>query len=249
MRFPAAPLRSPLPDPADGAAIELPRRRSGCRATCRTADHGHVVDYEGTYSSAGGGAERWRPATEHAGDSEVVLAGKRVLAGDGRVIAPWTERVRCYTTGKSAGYHGGATPQEMLVPVAVRSLRGGRTGVRIPGGCTCHSRAVGQRTSPAARPAGASRTDDADVSPPEPAWIAEPRLPALRYAARTLRYGPRRMTSVFGACLRPRRAVVARDCRRDCPGDRRTGASSAGRLAGLRRVLAVDGFDVLSVRG
>jgi hypothetical protein len=59
-----------------------------------TADHGHVVDYEGTYSGAGGGAERWRPSTEDKGDTEIVLSGRRVLAGDGRVIAPWTERVR-----------------------------------------------------------------------------------------------------------------------------------------------------------
>ena len=75
-----------------------------------------------------------------AGDNEVVLAGKRVLAGDGRVIAPWTERVR-YTTGKSAGYHGGATPQEMLVPAAVFAPAGRR--YRDTGRGTRHSRVVG----------------------------------------------------------------------------------------------------------
>ena len=38
-------------------------------------------------------------------------------AADGRVIVPISERVR-YGTRKN-GYHGGATPQEMLVPVAI----------------------------------------------------------------------------------------------------------------------------------
>jgi hypothetical protein len=52
-----------------------------------------------------------------AGEGEVVLAGPRVKVPGGRVIVPWSERTR-YGMRKN-GYHGGATPQEMIVPIAV----------------------------------------------------------------------------------------------------------------------------------
>ena len=213
-----------------------------------TADHGHVVDYEGTYSGAGGGAERWRPATENAGDSEVVLAGKRVLAGDGRVIAPWTERVR-YTTGKSAGYHGGATPQEMLVPVAVFAPRGADVpGYRAAAPATPGWWDEGAPLPPLVQPAPRGATTLLHVSPPEPAWIAE-LLDSQLYATQRGRFGRtapddervRRMLSVLAA--RSGRATVAAIAQAiEAPEHRARGA-----LAGLRRVLAVDGFDVLSV--
>jgi PglZ domain len=213
-----------------------------------TADHGHVVDYEGTYSGAGGGAERWRPATEHAGDREVVLAGKRVLAGDGRVIAPWTERVR-YRTGKSAGYHGGATPQEMLVPVAVFAPRGADVpGYRAAAPATPAWWDEGALLPPLVQPAPREPTTLLDVSPPEPAWIAE-LLGSQLYATQRGRFGRtapddervRRMLSVLAA--RSGRATVAAIAQAiDAPEHRARGA-----LAGLRRVLAVDGFDVLSI--
>ncbi len=52
-------------------------------------------------------------------DDEIALRGGRVLAPDGveQVILPWSEQVRY--AGKRNGYHGGATPQEVLTPLAV----------------------------------------------------------------------------------------------------------------------------------
>jgi hypothetical protein len=218
------------------------------RACVVTGDHGHVVDYEGTYSAAGGGAERWRPATGPPAENEILLSGRRVLGGGGRVIAPWTERIR-YTTGKSAGYHGGATPQEMLVPVAVFAPR----GVEV----------AGYRAAAPATPAWWD--EDAPLEPlpqrgpseptslldavAEPTWVVE-LLDSPLYATQRERFTrtapdderARRILSLLAA--RGGRATIAAIAQAiDAPEHRARGA-----VAGLRRVLAVDGFDVLSVR-
>jgi hypothetical protein len=52
-----------------------------------------------------------------AGDGEVLLAGRRVLAHGGRTVLAVDERLR-YGPLK-AGYHGGASPAEAVVPVCV----------------------------------------------------------------------------------------------------------------------------------
>jgi len=213
-----------------------------------TADHGHVVDYEGAYSGAGGGAERWRPATGDKDDNEIVLSGRRVLAGDGRVIAPWTERVR-YTTGKSAGYHGGATPQEMLVPIAVFAPRGAEVpGYRAAAPATPAWWDEEALLPPPIQQTPREATTLLEISPASPEWV-EQLLRSQLYATQRGRFGrtapdderARRMLSCIAA--RAGRATVAAIAQAiDAPEHRARGA-----LAGLRRVLAVDGFDVLSV--
>ncbi|MFN9878490.1 MAG: BREX-2 system phosphatase PglZ, partial [Planctomycetota bacterium] len=50
---------------------------------------------------------------------ELLIEGQRVLVDGHRLIAPWSERVR-YGVKKN-GYHGGLTPQEMVIPIAVLS--------------------------------------------------------------------------------------------------------------------------------
>ncbi len=88
-------------------------------------DHGHVLESGSMFAKhgkKGGDGTRWRRL---AGDStdpelaegEVLLEGSRVLEGDGRIVAPWSEELRYGS--KSAGYHGGASPQEVLVPFTV----------------------------------------------------------------------------------------------------------------------------------
>jgi hypothetical protein len=49
----------------------------------------------------------------------LLVQGQRVLVEGHRLIAPWSERVR-YGSMKN-GYHGGLSPQEMVVPIAVLS--------------------------------------------------------------------------------------------------------------------------------
>lgn len=91
--------------------------RDAGRIVVVTGDHGHVVD-EGTTRTAPGARGRWRMAGP-AGDGEVAIAGSRVLLPDGgySLVATWSERLR--NGAPRGGYHGGASPQEVLVPVAV----------------------------------------------------------------------------------------------------------------------------------
>ena len=91
---------------------------SGGRVVVLTSDHGHVVDDKRTtYRHHTDGGERWRLLSGAVEDGEVVISGPRVLRGEGTVVMPWSETIR-YANPKQ-GYHGGATPQEMLVPVLV----------------------------------------------------------------------------------------------------------------------------------
>ncbi|MEW6474685.1 MAG: BREX-2 system phosphatase PglZ [Actinomycetota bacterium] len=89
------------------------------RVLVLTSDHGHVLDRGATVCRAHhGGGERWRPATTAPGEGEVALAGPRVVLGGGHVVVPSTERLRYVGTPKF-GYHGGASPVEVLVPLFV----------------------------------------------------------------------------------------------------------------------------------
>ncbi|QVL47102.1 MAG: BREX-2 system phosphatase PglZ [Thiocapsa sp.] len=98
----------------------LHEARLAGRALLITADHGHVLD-EG--ATARGplrepvDGDRWRRCEGAIDAGEIELSGDRVLAPGGlsRVILPWSEGVRY--AGKKTGYHGGITPQEVLVPL------------------------------------------------------------------------------------------------------------------------------------
>lgn len=101
--------------------------RDAGRVVVVTGDHGHIVE-EGTTQYAGGTGDRWRvPGQEREG--EVTLSGGRVLSPDGghTIIAAWSERLRY--AARRGGYHGGVSPQEVLVPVVVI----GDVGVSPPG--------------------------------------------------------------------------------------------------------------------
>lgn len=93
--------------------------QAGDRVVVLVSDHGHVVDRgaDATFlSHAGVSTNRWRPAgSVDAG--EVAVAGPRVLLGGGSVVLPWREEVR-YGPRK-AGYHGGASAAEAVIPLMV----------------------------------------------------------------------------------------------------------------------------------
>lgn len=93
--------------------------RNAGRMVVMTADHGHVLE-DGSRQAGKGTGDRWRPMDVTA-DGEMAFTGARVLSPDGakEVLVPWSELLRY--GGKKAGYHGGATPQEVLVPLAVFS--------------------------------------------------------------------------------------------------------------------------------
>ena len=111
------PLLSPL----------LHEARCAGRVVVLTADHGHVPEDgtalphfpDGERSRLADG-DRWRRVDgPPPGEGELLLTGPRILAphGASRVIGPWSERLRY--AGKKNGYHGGLSPQEVVVPLAV----------------------------------------------------------------------------------------------------------------------------------
>ena len=105
-----------------------------------SADHGHVLAQpheagSGAFDADGGsGGERWREADNPAKDGEVMLQGERVRLGRaGTVLAPWEDDYRY--AAKAGGYHGGASPAEVLVPVAAFLP----AGMQVPTGWTSFS--------------------------------------------------------------------------------------------------------------
>jgi len=112
----------------------LDAARTHGRAVVVSADHGHVLAQPddggtGTFAGGGVGGERWRDADRPPAETEVLLRGPRVrLGGDAGVLAPWEDDYRY--GAKAGGYHGGATPEEVLVPVAAYLP----AGMEIPSG-------------------------------------------------------------------------------------------------------------------
>ncbi len=96
----------------------LHEARVARRLVVIVSDHGHVLDCQATARPADGG-ERWRRAVGEPANDELLIKGQRVLTEGHRLLAPWSERVR-YGIKKN-GYHGGLTPQEMVVPIVVLS--------------------------------------------------------------------------------------------------------------------------------
>ncbi|HSF30530.1 MAG TPA: BREX-2 system phosphatase PglZ, partial [Candidatus Tectomicrobia bacterium] len=88
------------------------------RAVVITSDHGHILD-AGVSRLAVGEEERWRLDSGELAEGEAIFEGSRVerVTGFTRIIAPWSETLRY--APKKHGYHGGATPQEVLVPIGV----------------------------------------------------------------------------------------------------------------------------------
>ena len=90
--------------------------RSSGRAVVLASDHGHVIE-RGTQFRNTESAERWRPAAGGPADDEVLLQGPRVATEGRRMLAPWSERVRFGM--KKNGYHGGAALQEVVLPLGI----------------------------------------------------------------------------------------------------------------------------------
>ncbi|MEQ8638592.1 BREX-2 system phosphatase PglZ [Gimesia maris] len=100
----------------------LHEARNASRLVVLVSDHGHVLDCQtqhrpGMDEATGG--ERWRPAVVAPTEEETLISGSRVLSPGQKLVAPWSERIR-YTMKKN-GYHGGLSPQEMIVPIVVLS--------------------------------------------------------------------------------------------------------------------------------
>lgn len=100
----------------------LDRARLAGRTVVLTSDHGHVIERRLGHTAPGklSNSNRWRPVTGPAASSEEALVeGSRVVAQGHQVVLAVDEQLR-YSTLK-AGYHGGGSPAEVVVPVVVLS--------------------------------------------------------------------------------------------------------------------------------
>lgn len=97
----------------------LDEARRGGRPVVLTADHGHVLEWGHSLDggqpvgSARSDSARYRIGRPGAG--EIAIRGPRVLTAEAAVVAAVDETIR-YTPRK-AGYHGGASPAEVVIPV------------------------------------------------------------------------------------------------------------------------------------
>ena len=87
-------------------------RRAG-RPVILTADHGHVLDAGEAMSPRQAENARYRAGVSGLG--EITVRGPRVIVGGGEVVAAVDEAI--HYTPKRAGYHGGASPAEVVIPV------------------------------------------------------------------------------------------------------------------------------------
>jgi hypothetical protein len=97
----------------------LHEARQARRLVIITADHGHLLE-DDTRQVGTSTADRWRAGTSGAVSSnERVFKGARVRTPEGEdaVVCLCDESSRY--TGRKNGYHGGASPQEVLVPLSV----------------------------------------------------------------------------------------------------------------------------------
>lgn len=96
----------------------LREARAARRVVVITADHGHLLE-DGTVQLAGGESDRWRPGRDAREAQELMVSGGRVVTSDGSnaVVCLWGESTRY--GGRKNGYHGGLSPQEVTVPLAV----------------------------------------------------------------------------------------------------------------------------------
>ena len=100
-----------------GALLKL-ARDSG-RVVVLAADHGHVWHRPDAQLHDSETSTRWRPNSNDLREGEIAITGERVQdeAGQKTIVVPWTETI--YYKRQQNGYHGGATPQEMVCPLMI----------------------------------------------------------------------------------------------------------------------------------
>jgi hypothetical protein len=91
-------------------------RESG-RLVIFTSDHGHVLDHDMQFTKSPFEAERFKPATGKVEAGEILIEGGRVVQPEQKAILPWSEKIRY--ASKKMGYHGGGSLQELIIPFGV----------------------------------------------------------------------------------------------------------------------------------
>ena len=93
-------------------------RESG-RVLILTSDHGHVRSYDSERGERGVEVMdgRYKPGDSTVNEGEIAISGARVVTEDSAVVLPWSEKIR-YANPKK-GFHGGASLQEVVIPFGV----------------------------------------------------------------------------------------------------------------------------------
>lgn len=102
-------------------AAVMAAARDAERAVVLISDHGHVPERPDTHrvATGPGAGHRHRPPTSGpVGPGEVSVSGPRVLPTGTEVILAVNPAIR-YSSGTEPGYHGGASPEELVAPVAI----------------------------------------------------------------------------------------------------------------------------------
>jgi hypothetical protein len=233
------------------------------RAVVITSDHGHVLD-EGVSRLAVGEAERWRVDSGELSEGEAVFEGPRVagVTGFTRIIAPWSETLRY--APKKHGYHGGATPQEVLVPIGVfaRDVMEGwepvadhkpawwSSGESQPAKAPATSSRHSQRRSNAitAQESLFAETAGRGAKEPQADWIGHLLGSAIFATQRRMagRQAPDdRMVETFLRLLDRYHDRLSRDVVAQSLGQPEL--RMRGILVGLQRLLNVEGYQVIAV--
>lgn len=242
-------------DSIDPLRALLSACESAGRALVIAGDHGHVLEHGSALHPTTGTALRWRPLDGDDPDAdEIVVRGRRVLAPDNAAVLAATENIRY---GKrSAGYHGGATPQEVVTPLVVLAPRdldvpGWSPSARAePGWWLLEEEGAPDRPASGHRPPGEEDRPRLFVDPPAgqgatPAWI-EALLASEQFSAlyaKAVRPPSRDRIAEFLAALdardnRASEAAIAREL----------GIASTrvqGVIASLRSLLNLEGYQVL----
>ena len=247
--------------------------RSCGRAVVLVSDHGHVLERGTELRDIAEAAERWRPANGAPTDDEVLLRGPRVVAEGGCLLAPWSERVRFGM--KKNGYHGGASPQEVVLPLGVFALP--ETTARLagwreaapempawwrwrdeadPAAASSHAKSAEEPRAPAPAGCPPRRGETGDLLAglvPEAPRFTETWIDRL---FETDLFAEQRKQAAWTAL--PEERIRAMLTALDARGGKLTGPALAeslgvplfrlgGIVSALRRVLNVDGYAVLSV--
>ena len=256
------------------ALLEVAARAG--RTVILTSDHGHVVERGGEALTVTGAEARWRPVASGPvdGTREVLLAGNRVLADGGTLIAAWVEDVRY--AGKQAGYHGGASAAEAVIPVIVLTQQpdavadAGWTAAAPQAPqwwndalASAATASISPPTPTRRRPAAATAAEqagqlgfDVDIEAPAETITADPTeslvddlLTSPIYQAQRARYGARAadddVVRRVVTVLATSGGRMHRDSVASAAGI--PAARMTGMLTVLRRQLNVEGYDVLAV--
>ncbi|MCR9292938.1 MAG: BREX-2 system phosphatase PglZ [bacterium] len=89
--------------------------RDSGRVVILASDHGHVWHRPDAQYRPSEEGSRWRSSDGKPSEDEIALEGSRVMTGENSVIVSCSEKV--YYGRQQNGYHGGATPQEMVCPL------------------------------------------------------------------------------------------------------------------------------------